>query len=367
MRRALSLIACAVLILAAAAGPWQASPALPQAGGQTLDGGPGRFTFADLGWSDDVLLAADSRKASVRFWIPGDDAVGSPDEFVPPPTRPTSPGVPVPEDALWYGIRLSYEWRGAPAAPGGFGQLTAEWNGHFLYSLDMRTPSDLVEGFTWAMADAIYGGSGGFEAGSRFVAASSNLAGPMGVQEVQEGWNELIINLSLREAGNNNIQVLIKKDSEVFATSWRPPFIAEATAKAKVEAESITLKAKGRNLGWGMPEHYAAAVVWREDGSQQDYSWELGELSPRASVEFEQTIPNEGDSPVYSIEVGLDYAPPLQAWPPLPGEPWHSRFPVGSTAGLLVSIVVLWVGVPMLFRHFRQRRAGDDAPAGDGG
>ena len=58
---------------------------------------PMRVSFESLGWTEGVLVSADSGPAEVRFLLPDS---------------------PVQGDPLWYGARLSYEWTGNPGNPG---------------------------------------------------------------------------------------------------------------------------------------------------------------------------------------------------------------------------------------------------------
>ena len=64
--------------------------------GPTAIDTPGAVSFADLGWTDDVVVKGDSPSATVDVILPEDVEQGNP---------------------LWYGVRLDFEISGTPGLP----------------------------------------------------------------------------------------------------------------------------------------------------------------------------------------------------------------------------------------------------------
>ena len=300
-----------------------------------------RVSFEALGWTEDVLVTGASEPAKVRFLLPDD---------------------PVQGDPLWYGARISYEWTGNPGPAGHAGQhgdqalLIARWNGHGFYQLSLEPLTDLDGGFKWSMVDMVNGGSHGYETTPTFAAASTNFAM---YKAVQPGWNEVSIAPFLFDASNKDIDVLVKKESEIIATTWRRAFF-EAKARTEVDTDEIHLQLDAENQGWGAPKLTIEAMVFHEGGSRRVHSWGQGPLEPLTSVDFEQTIANEGESPVVSVIMELDWRPGrqmFQAWPKEPGQPWYTWSIFRSSIGSMIAlVVVVWVRAPMLFRAWRDSR-----------
>ena len=301
---------------------------------------PGRVSFESLGWTEDVLLTGDLQAAKIRFRLP-DDAVQA--------------------EPLWYGVRLAYEWTGSPGVAASAGQggdyskLIGEWNGYGFYQLKLKPLSDLDGGYKWSMVDMVNGGSHGYETSPTFAAASTNFAM---YKAVTPGWNEVSIYPFLFDASNKDIRVIVKKESEIVATSWGPPFF-EGDAGAELKDEAIHLWFNGENQGWGAPGLAVQATVFRDDGSIHRHSWDLGPLQPLGSVGFRQTIPNSNESLVVSVFMELDWGAgrqPYLAWPKEPETPWHSRAVFRSAIGAMIALAVVWVGGPTLFRVAREAR-----------
>ena len=301
---------------------------------------PMRVSFESLGWTEDVLVSADSGPAEVRFLLPDS---------------------PVQGDPLWYGARLSYEWTGNPGNPGHAddlgddAMLIGRWNDHGFYQMGVAPMTDLDEGYEWSMVDMVNGGSHGYEVSPTFAAATTNFAM---YKAVQPGWNEVSVFPFLFDASNKDIEVLVKKESEIIATSWRRTFF-EAEAHAQIDDEAIHLRLEGENQGWGAPNLAIRAMVFREDRSRNIHSWSQGALDPLSSVDFRETIPNEEDSPIVSVIVELDWASGrqvFQAWPENPRRPWYTWGIFHSSVGSMIALVVVWVGAPMLFRALRDAR-----------
>ncbi len=304
--------------------------------------GPGRVSFESLGWTEDALITSGSNNAKVRFLLPDDAAQAKP---------------------LWYGARIAYEWTGNPGAAGSGGEvgdhalLVGSWNGHGFYQLQLKTLSDLDGGYRWSMVDMVNGGSHGYETTPTFAAASTNFAM---YKAVRPGWNEVFIHPFLFDAGNKDVRIVVKKESEIIATSWqRPSFKAKAVAEVKDDA--IHLKLDGENQGWGAPGLTVRAEVFREDGRRRVHTWGQGPLEPLGPVKFEQTIPNKHESPVVSIVMSLDWGSgrqPYLAWPEEPEPPWYTWGVFRSSIGAMIALVVVWVGGPMLFGAIRETRRG---------
>ena len=81
----------------------------------------------------------------------------------------------------------------------------------------------------------------------------------------------------------------------------------EAEADAEARNEAIHLRINGKNGGWGVPDLVVRAEIFREDGSVRKYQWDEDSVEPLGSVKFEQSIPNDEDSPVVSVVMWLDW------------------------------------------------------------
>ena len=298
---------------------------------------PGRVSFESLGWTTDALITSNLNKATVRFLLPNDAVQAKP---------------------LWYGVRIAYEWTGDPGEVGDYAKLIGEWNGYGFYQLKLKRLSDLDGGYKWSMVDMVNGGSHGYETSPTFAAASTNFAM---YKAVRPGWNEVSIYPFLFDASNKNVRIIVKKESEIVATSWKPTSF-DASASAEFKDEAIHLRIEGENRGWGALGLVVQAMVFREDGSIQPHTWDQGPLEPLSPMRFEQTIPNKHESPVVSVVMELDWGAGNQAylaWPKEPVPPWYTRAIFRSSIGDMIVLVVVWVGGPMLFRAVRDaRRAG---------
>ena len=81
----------------------------------------------------------------------------------------------------------------------------------------------------------------------------------------------------------------------------------EAEADAEARNEALHLRINGKNGGWGVPDLVVGAEIFREDGSVRKYQWDEDSVEPLGSVKFEQSIPNDEDSPVVSVVMWLDW------------------------------------------------------------
>ncbi len=233
--------------------------------------------------------------------------------------------------------------------------LIGEWNGHGFYQLSLKPVTDLEDGYKWSTVDMINGGSHGYETSPVFAGASTNFAM---YEAIQPGWNEVSIFPYLMDASNNDIVVLVKKESEIIATSWRRAFF-EVETDAEVGPDTIDLRIEGENLGWGVPGLSIRAIVFREDGSRRVHNWSLGTLEPLGSIEFIRSVPNDAGAPVLSVIVELNWESGrqvFQAWPKETEPPWYTWPVFRSSVGSMIALVVVWVGAPMLFQAWRDTR-----------
>ena len=201
--------------------------------------GFGRTTFAQLGWGEDVVIAADSPPAIVRFRLPEGAAQGEP---------------------LWYGVRLKFLWQGTPGYPGDYAFLNGRWNDKAFYQFKAKKDHDLDSGFRWSMVDIVNGHNQGHELTDSVRVASTNI---VQVKAIKEGDNELRFSLGLRDATNGDISAVIHKESEVMVTSWQPTFV-DGSAKAKVNDNIVDVQLKGKNLGWGAHSLTAKVLIWSD-------------------------------------------------------------------------------------------------------
>ncbi len=247
--------------------------------------GQGHVTFESLGWTDDVLVTADSASPKVRFRLPEGAAQGDP---------------------LWYGVELSYEWLGSPGQFGDYAFLYGRWNERAFYQLKIKRVSELDPGFHWSMVDLVNGASYGYETGDRFIAKSTNF---VQIASVRPGLNEISLSLGLLDAGNRDIQVLVKKESRVVVTPLQPTRL-DARASAALEGDSVRLSLNGKNLGWSAHGLEVRARVFYEDGNQQVHRWQLGRLDDLAEFDFEEAFRLDGsvsEAPVQVVMAELEW------------------------------------------------------------
>ena len=165
----------------------------------------------------------------------------------------------------------------------------------------------------------------------------------------------MTVSLGLTDASNKAINAIVSKKSEIIATTWQPTLF-DGRSQVDFENESILLKIKGRNLGW--KGHSLSVIVnaWRETG-REALVWDSMTLEPLAPFEFEAIIPNPGGASV-PLDATLDWEggrKHIPIWPPAPEDPeWYARAPFLSTAGALLAVIVLWVGIPLLRRLISQ-------------
>lgn len=297
--------------------------------------GVGYVTFETLGWTDDVLITADSGSPKVSFRLPEGAAQGDP---------------------LWYGVELSYEWSGNPGQLGDYAFLYGRWNDRAFYQLKVKRVSELDSGFHWSMVDLVNGASQGYETGEWFAAKSTNF---VQIASVQPGLNEISFSLGLLDAGNQNIQVLVKKESRVVVTPLQPARL-DAQAQAAVEGDMVRLAVNGRNLGWSAHNLEVRARVFHEDSERQVHRWQLGRLDDLAEFNFEKAFrldESVSENPVQVVMAELDWGTGqdiLQAWPPPASPPFYSHPIFRSGIGAMITVVILWVGIPALLRAVRK-------------
>ena len=121
--------------------------------------------FSRLGWTDDVILTANSPPAIVRFELPEGAKQGDP---------------------IWYGLALKFEWIGNPGDEGDFAFLYGDWNGQSIHQFKVKRPVGLNDGFQWSNLDLVNGSSHGYELSSLFRGSITNIAQ---FRAVRGGWN----------------------------------------------------------------------------------------------------------------------------------------------------------------------------------
>ena len=113
------------------------------------------------------------------------------------------------------------------------------------------------------------------------------------------------LSLRLRDAGNDDIRVVISKESEIVATSWQPTSI-DGRSEAEVQGNVIDLAVEGRNRGWAAPELSATVLAW--NGSHQDqFTWDLGPLGPLDTFDLNEELVLEPGREPHRIDVELDW------------------------------------------------------------
>ena len=150
----------------------------------------------------------------------------------------------------------------------------------------VKRVTDLDEGFQWSMADVYNGASVGYEVGSRFAGASSNVAQ---VSSIEPGLNELRISLGLLDASNKGLVVLVRKDSAVVVSSWRPALL-RPLVKSSIDGDRVSITVKGENQGWATSKLDATARVTYADGAHQTHSWSADSVGPLAEFRTEETF-----------------------------------------------------------------------------
>ena len=239
---------------------------------------------------------------------------------------------------------------------GDYGFLNGRCNEHAIYQFKVKRVTDLDDGFRWSMVDAVNGNSLGYELNDTFRASSSNVAQ---IGAVTGGLNEVALSLQLLDAGNDDIRVVISKESEIFATSWRPTLI-DGRSRTKVQGNVIDLAFEGRNRGWAAPQLSATVLAW--SGSHQDQiEWDLGILGPLNSFELNERLVLEPGREPHRVDVLLDWGTGRDFYTVWDTSRVSSfqRF-IGNRAfrsafGAMAAIVILWVCVPMLISAIRTR------------
>lgn len=297
--------------------------------------GPGRTTFADLGWEHDAVIS-DGTPATVRFTLPDNASQGDP---------------------LWYGLHLKFNWQGNPGEVGDYAFLYGRWNNKSVYQFQTMRISELDQGYEWSMSDMVNGNSEGYELGDSIQVTSTNIAQ---LKSISGGLNELTLSLSLGDASNKNITAIVSKESEIIASSWQPTFI-DGEATAKVEDNVVDVKLDGKNLGWGTDSFMVTVRVW--SGVFADSKeWELGSLLPHANIDFEERLVLEQGREPHRVDVEVDWPGGRQffiAWDPTNNPqaiPFLGSGIFRSVAGLMVAVAVLWIAAPALVAAIKERR-----------
>lgn len=315
-----ALALCTLLPLGATAIPALAEPAFGAV--------PGRVSFEDLGVKSSIELSSAAPEHSVIVMLPSDAAQGK---------------------GLWFGARIHFVWSGSPQGTGARAYLFGKWNGHGFYQFKTKTLSDVGREFEWSMGDLVSGESRGFERSAEFTGASTNF---FTLDAVKPGTNQMSFALNLEAARTDAIRVTILPDSELIATDWPPAeFVGEA--HGSIQAEGLTVSVSARNIGWPAPAAKAELLLFLRDGQKTIFSATLPNPGKPGKLEWHQTFPvPEGE--LQLAELMLDWGTgrkAFQVWPPPDGgsNPLLRFAPV-HTVLLVLSMVVLWVCVPMLVR-----------------
>ena len=307
----------------------------PSTGSNLLDG-PGRMTFAELGWQTDMELSNETPSAFVELQLQVDAKQGDP---------------------LWYGIELKFEWYGNPGHAGEYAQLHGLWNDNAVYQFQTEGPSAWDSGYKWSMVDLVNGYSSGYELTDKMSVSSSNVAQ---ISSISGGRNSLEIFLQSSDASNKNIRVVVSKESNVFATSWQPTQI-DGKADVDIDGNIALVNVQGKNLGWGAPRLTATTIIWT-NGEKELFNTEIAPLAPLADFQTEEAFTRSTKQKPERIDVELDWGSGRTYYLVL-----HTTKPVNqatlfnnpifrSTIGLLIASVVLWISVPVLISRIRQYR-----------
>ena len=126
---------------------------------------------------------------------------------------------------------------------------------------------------------------------------------------------------------------------------------------------------QGTNTGETASDFTITTIVYREDTNVSYHTREVGLLKAGGDLNYSDIISIEPSSRVFAVDLdlqwngGRDY---LRLWPPTPSPPWYERLPgpLRSTVGAMISIVVIWIGLPALVRRLRGRSDNplDNAP-----
>ena len=245
---------------------------------------------------------------------------------------------------------------GNPGKVGDYAFLYGYWNDHAFYQLKVKRLSELDPGFQWSMADVVNGSSLGYETSEQFTARSTNF---VQLASVQPGVNEVNFTLGLLDASNPDISALLMKDSKVVATKVQPDYL-DIKARAVMDGPRVFLSVSGNNNGWAAPQLNLHAQVFHEGGAYQEQSFILGRVDALADFDYDEYFTldeNVSTAPVKVIMAQLDWGTGqhiLQAWPPPPVVPFYAHSFFRSGIGVMVAVVILWVGIPALFRAVRR-------------
>lgn len=307
--------------------------------GPTAIDTPGAVSFADLGWTDDVVVKGDSPSATVDVILPEDVEQGNP---------------------LWYGVRLDFEISGTPGLPEDAAYLVGSWNKRAMYFMPLEKMAGFDDGFRWTTHEPLYGWHMGYETTDYFSAASTSFAI---LDAVRGGMNTIAIHLDMSLASNPDFQVRVRKESQVVAVQWRETQI-EWKGRAEIDGELVVVDFQGRNTGQAATDFRITAVIYRDDTSVSFHTHDVGALEQGGELNYSDIISITPGSPVFAVDLdlewngGRDY---LRLWPAAPDPSWYERVPrpFRSTVGALVAMVAVWIGLPALVRRLRGRR--DDA------
>ena len=222
----------------------------------------------------------------------------------------------------------------------------------------MKKTNALDNGFGWSISDVVNGHNRGHEISDYMQIMSTNIAQ---MESVKGGDNQVRLFLSLRDASNEDITVTVSKESEIVATSWRPPFI-KAETEANVEGNIVDVALEGKNIGWGSARIRAKAMMW--SGSELDVeSWDLGPLAPLGDISLKKRVVLEEGRTPHRVDLELDWGAGQQFY-----TIWDNNSPkttslslisgglFSSTVGMILAVAVLWITVPALYVSIRRRK-----------
>lgn len=293
---------------------------------------PGGISFAELGWDDDRMVYGNSAPATVSIDLPEETKQGDP---------------------LWYGIRLDFEISGSPGHAGDDAYLTGTWNDRAMYFMPLESTDTFASGFEWVTHESLSGWHMGYEVSDEFPAASTSFAI---LDAVKGGTNTVSIRLDAEE-DIQNLQVKIKKESQLVAVRWKKTDIV-GSGYADIDGDTVTVQFQAENVGETADDLRITVIVYRDDTSVKYQTSHIGVLAKGDSLNFSDTILLVPGAPVFSVDVDVEWnggREYLRLWPESPLPPWYERVPRAfrSTAGALVAIVVLWLGIPALTRRIR--------------
>lgn len=296
---------------------------------------PGVYRFADLGWSDDVVLTDDSPRATVQFTLPHDARQDAPD---------------------WYGVYVEFTWEGRPG-PGGVAFLEANWNDRGVVQVQVkRPPIDTFPAMEVSTVDLVNGHRLVNEVSPRITASSTNYAT---YGAIKGGMNTLGLRLDPSLAAGSEFRVTVSKRSAIFRDPLGPAKF-EVEGSASIEDSNLEARVKGRNTGLPVSSARLALFIYSLGSPPQQLSRPLEIDREKNRFEAEVSAELENPQPVEiraSVEWNGGRSFPVTIWPRSDGGSaldWIPYTPWSTVAAL----VLAWVAVPAAWRRVRRTREG---------